>query len=157
MALKADIVDNVTSVMYLSNMAVEAGQCVFLKPTQSSGYASGQGINENAPEVVVTGTPSSGAAFVGLALSDMVAVDLTVPYYSRPLGTIQVTGDRLAILKDGEVWTNRVNGTPIPGSGAYPGTGSNLGTTGINSVPAAGTFLTSKTADGYCKVSVKVA
>lgn len=157
MALKGDIVDNVTTVMYLCGMAAEAGQCAFLKPTQASGYASGQGLNDNAPEVVVTGTPSSGAAFVGILRSTVLAINLATSYISRPRGTTQVTGDRVAILKDGEIWTNCVNGTPIPGSGAYPGTGSFLGTSGINSGAAVGTFLTAKTSDGYCKVSVKVA
>ncbi len=127
-------------------------------PSMAATRGVGQGINESAPDCIPgsNGTPATGTKVVGLFMDDFVDIDQTVQHRNF-FKTQQVLGENACLLKQGMLWTNRVNGTPLPGSGAYLGASGNLQTTQVNSIPAVGEFKTSKDTDGYVKVFVKLA
>jgi len=156
MALKSDREIHVTDISCTFNTPAEAGTLA-VRVTGAS-YASGQGINDSAPVASTggTGVPASGSRVIGLLLDYVVQIDPTRQHrnYQR---TEQLVGEPVAILKDGMVWTNKVTGTPAAGDPAYPGPGGTIQNSQANGLPQLGEFKTSKDADGYCKVYVKLA
>lgn len=178
MSLKADREIYITDILNVTDQASAAGQ-VLIYGTQPSGRGVGQGINESAPLVVPqgTGNPASGTRIAGLALQDVIDIysyglladgagatgltngigdPISQRYHRNWQKTEAVVGEPVALLKDGKVWTNRVNGTPAAGDPAYLGPNSNLQPTQVNSLPQVGKFDTAKDGDGYAKVTIKL-
>lgn len=157
MALKGDRAVYVTDISHVTNQASVAGAVMVLATGQTT-TASGQGINDQAGVIVPigTGAPASGTIVVGIALDPVSAVDETKGHRNWHTGE-QVVGEPLACLTDGWVFTNMISGTPTPGAPAYPAADAKLSPTQTNGIPAVGKFQTSKDADGYARVSVKIA
>lgn len=178
MALKPDREVYITDIDFTCDVEAEAGT-ILIYGTQPSGHAVGQGVNEAAPVATVpgTGTPASGTRIAGVLLSDvediyahaLLADGSTASGLAAGVGdpalvrqhrnahkTTQVVGENVPLLKDGKVWTNRVVGTPSAGDPAYLGASGKFSATQSNNLPQVGKFETSKDADGYAKVVVKL-
>ncbi len=92
----------------------------------------------------------------GLLLTKVESIDVNRQHRNWHNDS-QLVNENVLLLTDGFVWTNRINGTPVAGSGAYIGPSGNFHTTQLNSIPAVGKFETAKDSDGYARVSVKLA
>lgn len=180
MALKGDRAVYITNIGCVAPSGVEAGQVLVYQSPQDSGHAVGQGLNQQSPQAVPiagTGNPASGTRIIGMSLTDVeniysyalsadgspasgltagIGDPLKIRVHRNYQKTTQVVGENVAILTDGFVWTNRVNGTPAAGDPAYLGPLSNLQNTQVNSLPQVGKFDTSLDTDGYAKVTVKI-
>jgi hypothetical protein len=157
MALKGDRAVYVTDISHISEDDMEAGSLLVVKSSQPSGRGVGQGINDEAPvAVALTGAPPSGTSVAGVLLDGVVDID-PVRQHRNFQKTEQLVGEPVCLLKDGWVWTDKITGTPAAGDTAYLATGSTFGTSQTNAVPAVGKFITAKNADGFAKVSVKIA
>jgi len=178
MAIKADRVVTIDEISFIATQPAVAGQ-VAVYDTQTTGHGVGQGINGGEPQCapVGTGSPASGTKLAGVYLTDVVNIynyalladgagasglaqgigDPSLQRLHRNWQkTEQVVGENAYLLKDGKIWTNRVNGTPAAGDPAYVGANSNLQNTQVNAIPQVGKFETSKDTDGYAKVVIKI-
>lgn len=157
MALKGDRATYVEDIQHTCDAAAEAGQ-LLIKGTQPSGHAIGQGINDMNPVAtpVGTGNPASGAKVLGVLMTDVVSVD-TTRYHRNFHNNEQLVNEPVNLLRDGWVWTNRINGTPVADDIAYIGQSGNFATGQVNSIPAVGKFETAKDSNGYAKVVIKIA
>lgn len=153
MALKGNRYLVVTDISYFMDQVAERGGIACLK-TAGSGVA----LDQQAAEVEYAADPS-GKYPVGLLLDDMVDKNLTRTHLNFQKIEYQ-KGSKVALLRDGWVVTNMLEGTgvvPVGGSVAYVGY-SGLLTNDDNSEvnPAVGRFESSKDEDGYVKVYVKL-
>lgn len=179
MALKADREVYITDLKFTCDVAAEAGALLIYKSSQASGHAVGQGVNELAPQATLpgTGTPASGTKVAGAllcgveniydfalladgtpasGLSAGIGDPINVRTHRNWHKTTQVVGENVPLLKDGAFWTNQVVGTPAAGDPAYLGASGKFSGTQSNSIPQVGKFETSKDADGYAYVVVKL-
>jgi fructose-1,6-bisphosphatase/sedoheptulose 1,7-bisphosphatase-like protein len=149
MALKADRIELLTDVSFFMNTVAERGGVVSVGST-------GSGVSmDDANAVVAYASAVSGAKPLGVLLTDVVNLDLTRQHINWHKDEVQV-GGKVTLLRQGQVTTNMVTGSPSAGSDAYVGVSGLIGTSSTNSVKI-GQFLSSKDADGYAKVSVNIA
>ena len=148
MALKPDRIELLTDVSFFMNSTAERGgvACV------STG---GSGISmDDANAVVAYAATVSGSKPVGVLLNDVVNIDLTRQHINWHKDEVQL-GGKVTLLRNGQVTTNRVTGSPAAGVDAYVGVSGLIGTSSTNSVKI-GQFLSAVDADGYAKVSVNL-
>lgn len=151
MALKSDRIELLTDISFFMTTTAERGGVV-------SAVTSGSGVSmDDASAVVAYAAVASGAKPVGVLLNDVVDLDLTRQHINWHKDEVQV-GGKVTLLRNGQVTTNRlVSGiTPTAGTPAYVGASGLIGTSSTNAVQI-GSFLSSKDADGYAKVSVNIA
>ncbi|NBX98261.1 hypothetical protein EB118_22390 [bacterium] len=151
MALKPDRIELLTDISFFMNTTAERGGVV-------SAVTSGSGVSmDDASAVVSYAAAASGAKPVGVLLNDVVNIDLTRQHINWFKDEVQV-GSKVTVLRQGQVTTDRlVSGiTPTAGTPAYVGASGLIGTSSTNAVQI-GSFLSSKDADGYAKLSVNIA
>ena len=148
MALKPDRIELLTDVSFFMNTTAERGgvACVV---TGASGVAM-----DDATAVVAYAATVSGSKPIGVLLNDVVNIDLTRQHINWHKDEVQL-GGKVTLLRQGQVTTNKVTGSPAAGVDAYVGASGLVGTSSTNSVKI-GTFLSSVDADGYAKLSVNL-
>lgn len=148
MALKPDRIELLTDVSFFMNTTAERGGVV-------SVVTGGSGVSmDDAGAVVAYATNASGSAPVGVLLNDVVNLDLTRQHINWHKDEVQV-GGKVTLLRQGQVTTNKVTGSPAAGVDAYVGPSGLIGTSSTNAVKI-GQFLSTTDADGYAKVSVNI-
>jgi hypothetical protein len=153
MALKSDRIELLTDISFFMTTEADRGGVV-------CAVTSGSGVSmDDANAVVaynVAGT-GAGAKPVGVLLNDVRDYDLTRQHINWHKDEVQV-GGKVTLLRVGQVTTDMlVSGiAPVAGTPAYVGANGRIGTSSTNSVQI-GSFLSSKDADGYAKVSVNIA
>jgi len=149
MALKPHRVESYTDVSYFMNTTGTRGGIV-IHNTAGSGTALDDG---NAVVMYPTGVVS-GTKPAGLLLNDVVNLDLTRQHINWYRDEIQV-GGKVTLLRQGQVVTDLVTGSPTVGADAYYNAYGLLTTTSTNSVKV-GRFLSVKDADGFIKVDINI-
>lgn len=149
MALKPHRVESYTDVSNFINTASERGGIV-VHTSSGSGVAMDDALSLVA---YPTGTPS-GTKPAGLLLNDVVSYDLTRQHLNWYRDEIPV-GGKATVLRQGQVVTNMVAGSPAAGADAYYDGSGNLTTVSTNSVKV-GRFLGVIDADGYVKVDINI-
>jgi hypothetical protein len=148
MALKADRIEALSDISFFMNTVAERGGVV-------SVVTAGSGVSMDDANAVVRYAPTvSGSKPLGILLNDVVNYDLTRQHINWHKDEVQV-GGKVALLRQGQVTTNMVTGSPTAGADAYVGVSGLVGTTSTNSVKI-GQFLSSADADGYVKLSVNI-
>lgn len=149
MALKPDRVELLTDVsFFMSTTATRGGiACV---STGGSGVSMDDG---NA--VAAYAANASGAKPLGILLNDVVNLDLTRQHINWHKDEVQV-GGKVTLLRQGQVTTNLVAGTPAAGSDAYVANSGYISTSQAAGAVKIGQFLSATDADGYAKVSVNL-
>ena len=148
MALKPDRIELLTDISFFMNTIAERGgvACVV---TGGSGIAM-----DDANAVVSYAAVASGAKPVGVLLNDVVNIDLTRQHINWHRDEIQL-GGKVTLLRQGQVSTNRVTGSPSAGVDAYVGASGLIGTSSTNAVKI-GQFLSAVDSDGFAKLSVNI-
>lgn len=148
MALKPDRIELLTDISFFMNTIAERGgvACVV---TGGSGVAM-----DDASAVVSYAAVASGARPVGVLLNDVVNIDLTRQHINWYRDEVQL-GGKVTLLRQGQVSTNRVAGSPAAGVDAYVGASGLIGTSATNAVKI-GQFLSAVDSDGFAKLSVNI-
>lgn len=150
MALKSDRIELLTDVSFFMNTTATRGGVVSVNVA-----TSGLGVSmDDANAVVAYASVASGSLPVGILLNDVVNIDLTKQHINWHKDEVQV-GGKVTLLRNGQVTTNFLAGTPAAGAKAYVGANGNIGTSSTNAVQI-GQFLSATDADGYAKVSVNL-
>jgi hypothetical protein len=110
---------------------------------------------DDANAVVAYASNPSGAYPVGVLLNDVVDLDLTRQHINWHKDEVQ-KGGKVTILRNGQVTTSNIDGTPAAGQTAYVHSGGNVSATQESGAVAVGQFLSAKDSDGYAKVSINV-
>ena len=160
MALKPDRVELLTDVSYFMNNAtastIERGGVV-------SVVTSGSGVSMDDGNAVVAYSAVGQAALpVGILLNDVVNLDLTRQHINWHKDEVQ-KGSKVTLLRQGQVTTDMIATAAAPGvgSGVYIGASGLLttvavATSGVSNGISCGRFLSSKDADGFCKVDINI-
>lgn len=149
MALKPDRVELLTDISFFMNTTATRGGVV-------SAVTAGSGVSmDDANAVVAYATNPSGAKPIGVLLNDVVDLDLTRQHINWHKDEIQ-KGGKVTVLRQGQVTTNLVAGTPTAGADAYVAASGNISTTQAAGAVKIGQFLSAVDADGYAKVSVNL-
>lgn len=149
MALKGDRYELQTDISFFMDETASRG-IIVVHDTAGSGAAMDQAVNNVSVPTGVAGNPA------GLLLCDVVNKDLTTVHLNQHKDEVQV-GGKVVLLKKGYVLTNNVNGTPAGnGAKAYYQSGGILTETSGSGAVQVGRFLTTKDADGYCKVEINI-
>lgn len=118
---------------------------------------SGQAVDQGEAVVTYASNPS-GKIPLGVLMCDMVNKDLTQTHLNHHKNEVQ-KGGKVHVRTAGDIVTNMIypSQTPAGGSPAYAGPSGLFQTNYVNTAatPVAGTFLSSKDADGYVKVKIK--
>jgi hypothetical protein len=150
MALKSDRIELLTDVSFFMNTTATRGGVVSVNVA-----TSGVGVSmDDANAVVAYAAAASGSLPVGILLNDVVNIDLTKQHINWHKDEVQV-GGKVTLLRNGQVTTNFLAGTPAAGAKAYVGANGTIGTSSTNAVQI-GQFLSATDADGYAKVSVNL-
>jgi hypothetical protein len=150
MALKSDRIELLTDVSFFMNTTATRGGVVSVNVA-----TSGVGVSmDDANAVVAYAAAASGSLPVGILLNDVVNIDLTKQHINWHKDEVQV-GGKVTLLRNGQVTTNFLAGTPSAGAKAYVGANGTIGTSSTNAVQI-GQFLSATDADGYAKVSVNL-
>ena len=150
MALKSDRIELLTDVSFFMNTTATRGGVVSVNVA-----TSGLGVSmDDANAVVAYAAAASGSLPVGILLNDVVNIDLTKQHINWHKDEVQV-GGKVTLLRNGQVTTNFLAGTPAAGAKAYVGASGNISTSSTNAVEI-GQFLSATDADGYAKVSVNL-
>lgn len=150
MALKGDRIEFLSDISYFMNSVAERGGIVSLSGTGGSGAAMDQSAN-----LVAEVANPSGSKPVGVLLQDVVNIDLTRQHLNHFKNEVQ-KGGKVAVLRQGYVVTNKIQGTPTAGSPAYVGHSGLISATNVGSATVIGEFRSSKDQDGYAKVEVNL-
>jgi len=148
MALKSDRIELLTDISFFMNTTAERGGVASVV-TGASGVAM-----DDATAVVAYAAVASGAKPIGVLLNDVVNIDLTRQHINWHKDEVQL-GGKVTLLRQGQVTTNKVTGSPAAGTDAYVGVSGLIGTSTTNAVKI-GTFLSAVDADGYAKLSVNL-
>jgi len=150
MALKPHRIELLTDISFFMNTTAERGGVVSV-----STAGSGQALDD-ASAVVAYAVSGSGARPIGVLLNDVVNLDLTRQHINWHKDEVQL-GGKVSLLRQGQVTTNYIlpGAAPIAGLAAYVGVSGYIGTGVVNAVQI-GSFLSSKDADGYAKLSVNI-
>lgn len=149
MALKPHRVESYTDISYFMNTTGTRGGIV-VHNTAGSGTALDDG---SAVVMYPTGVVS-GTRPAGLLLNDVVNLDLTRQHINWYRDEVQV-GGKVTLLRQGQVVTDLVVGSPTVGADAYYDSVGRLTTTSTNSTKV-GRFLSVKDADGFIKVDINI-
>ena len=150
MALKSDRIELLTDVSFFMNTTATRGGVVSVNVA-----TSGLGVSmDDANAVVAYAAAASGSLPVGILLNDVVNIDLTKQHINWHKDEVQV-GGKVTLLRNGQVTTNFLAGTPAAGAKAYVGASGNISTSSTKAVEI-GQFLSATDADGYAKVSVNL-
>lgn len=148
MALKPDRIELLTDVSFFMNTTAERGGVV-------SVVTGGSGVSmDDAGAVVAYASVASGSKPVGVLLNDVVNIDLTRQHINWHKDEVQL-GGKVTLLRQGQVTTNKVTGSPAAGVDAYVGASGLVGTSSTNAVKI-GQFLSTTDSDGYAKLSVNI-
>ena len=148
MALKPDRIEAYTDISFFMNSTGERGAIVVH-------VSGGSGVSmDDANATVEYAANQSGTKPAGLLLNDVVSLDLTRQHINWHKDEVQI-GSKVTLLRQGQVTTNRVTGTPTIGADAYYTASGVLTTTSTNSTKV-GRFLSTKDADGYIKVDINI-
>jgi hypothetical protein len=149
MALKPDRVELLTDISFFMNTTATRGGVV-------SASSAGSGVSmDDANAVVAYAANPSGAKPIGVLLNDVVDLDLTRQHINWHKDEVQ-KGGKVTVLRQGQVTTNLVAGTPTAGADAYVAASGNISTTQAAGAVKIGQFLSAVDADGYAKVSVNL-
>lgn len=149
MALKPDRVELLTDISFFMNTTATRGGVV-------SASSTGSGVSmDDANAVVAYAANPSGAKPIGILLNDVVDLDLTRQHINWHKDEVQ-KGGKVTVLRQGQVTTNLVAGTPTAGADAYVAASGNISTTQAAGAVKIGQFLSAVDADGYAKVSVNL-
>jgi len=149
MALKPDRVELLTDVsFFMSTTATRGG--VVSAVTAGSGVAM-----DDANAVVAYAANPSGAKPIGVLLNDVVDIDLTRQHINWHKDEVQ-KGGKVTVLRQGQVTTNLVAGSPTAGADAYVAASGFISTSQAAGAVKIGQFLSATDADGYAKVSVNL-
>jgi hypothetical protein len=149
MALKPDRVELLTDISFFMNTTATRGGVVSASST-GSGVAM-----DDANAVVAYAANPSGAKPIGILLNDVVDLDLTRQHINWHKDEVQ-KGGKVTVLRQGQITTNLVAGTPTAGADAYVAASGNISTTQAAGAVKIGQFLSAVDADGYAKVSVNL-
>jgi len=148
MALKPDRIEAYTDISFFMDVIGERGGVVVH-------VSGGSGVSmDDANATVQYAANQSGTKPAGLLLNDVVNLDLTRQHINWHKDEVQV-GSKVTLLRQGQVTTNQVSGTPGVGVDAYYGASGVLTATSTNSIKV-GRFLSSKDSDGYIKVDINI-
>jgi hypothetical protein len=148
MALKPDRIEAYTDISFFMNATGERGGIV-VHATGGSGVSM-----DDANAVVEYATSQSGTKPAGLLLNDVVNLDLTRQHINWHKDEVQ-KGSKVTLLRQGQITTNVISGTPTIGQDAYYGADGKLTPTNSNSTKV-GRFLSIKDSDGYAKVDINI-
>jgi hypothetical protein len=149
MALKPDRIELLTDVSFFMNSTATRGGV-------ASVVTGGVGVSmDDATAVVAYAAVASGAKPVGLLLNDVVDLDLTRQHINWHKDEVQV-GGKVTLLRQGQVTTNLVAGTPAAGADAYVANNGVLSTVQAAGTVKVGQFLSAVDSNGYAKVSVNL-
>jgi hypothetical protein len=149
MALKPDRIELLTDVSFFMNSTATRGGV-------ASVVTGGVGVSmDDATAVVAYAAVASGAKPVGLLLNDVVDLDLTRQHINWHKDEVQV-GGKVTLLRQGQVTTNLVAGTPVAGADAYVANNGVLSTVQAAGTVKVGQFLSAVDSNGYAKVSVNL-
>ena len=147
MALKPDRIELLTDISFFMSTTGTRGGVVSI-----STASTGVGVSmDDADAVVAYASDPSGAYPVGVLLNDVVDLDLTRQHINWHKDEVQ-KGGKVTVLRNGQVTTNNIDGSPAPGQIAYVHSGGNLSATQLTGAVAVGQFLSAKDSDGYAKV-----
>ena len=156
MSLKADRYELQTDISFFCDEVTTRGGVVHHAATVGSGAAMDQGVNK----VVTVSAPDNSDWPVGILLNDVVDKDLTRTHLNQHKDEVQ-KGGKVTILRKGYVVTDKIEGTPTVGqwelwstAGAISGVSDATIESRENMV--IGKILSTKDADGYCKVEVNL-
>lgn len=157
MALKGDRNVFVSDVSFFMNEVATRGGIVCHGTTAGSGAA----MDDSAALVTYAADPS-GKFPIGLLLTDMVNIDQTRQKINPYKDEVQ-KGGKVNLMMEGFAVTNYITSgdTPTVGQTAYINASGYIGT-GVYANSAAtdhvavGRFLSTKDADGYAKVYIKL-
>jgi hypothetical protein len=150
MALKPHRIETLTDISFFMNTTAERGGIASVVTA-----GSGQSLDDALAVVGYVATVS-GTKPIGVLLNDVVNLDLTRQHINWHKDEMQV-GGKVTLLRQGQVTTNSLlpGTTPTAGTPAYVGASGLIGTSSTNAVQI-GSFLSSKDADGYAKLSVNI-
>lgn len=149
MALKPDRIELLTDVSFFMNSTATRGGV-------ASVVTGGVGVSmDDATAVVAYAAVASGAKPVGVLLNDVVDLDLTRQHINWHKDEVQL-GGKVTLLRQGQVTTNLVAGTPVAGADAYVANNGVLSTTQAAGSVKVGQFLSAVDSNGYAKVSVNL-
>lgn len=151
MALKPDRVELLTDVSFFMNTTAVRGG-VASAVVSSSGVGASM---DDANAVVAYQASASGAKPIGILLNDVVDLDLTRQHINWHKDEVQV-GGKVTLLRQGQVTTNLVSGTPSAGADAYVANSGYISTTQASGAVKIGQFLSAVDANGFAKVSVNL-
>lgn len=151
MALKPDRVELLTDVSFFMNTTASRGGVVSAVVT-SSGVGTSM---DDANAVVAYQANASGAKPIGVLLNDVVDLDLTRQHINWHRDEVQV-GGKVTLLRQGQVTTNLVAGTPSAGADAYVANSGYISTAQATGAVKIGQFLSAVDANGFAKVSVNL-
>jgi hypothetical protein len=149
MALKPDRVESQVDISFFMNTSETRGGVATLS-TGGSGVAM-----DDSAAVVSYAATASGKVPMGVLLNDVVDIDLTRQHINYHKDEVSV-GSKVALLRAGQVTTNSIDGTPTAGDKAYVGVSGLITDTAAAGAYQVGTFLSSKDADNYAKVSINI-
>jgi hypothetical protein len=147
MALKPDRVEHLTDISFFMNTTAERGGVV-------SFVSGGVGVSMDDADAVVDYLEACSGSPAGVLLNDVVNYDLTRQHLNYHKDEVQV-GGKVTLLRIGQVSTDLIDGDPVAGDAAYVGP-SGLVSLDCEGAVKIGTFLSSKDADGFAKVSVNI-
>jgi hypothetical protein len=149
MALKPDRIELLTDVSFFMNSTATRGGV-------ASVVTGGTGVSmDDATAVVAYAAVASGAKPVGVLLNDVVDLDLTRQHINWHKDEVQV-GGKVTLLRQGQVTTNLVAGSPAAGADAYVANNGVISTTQASGAVKVGQFLSAVDSNGYAKVSVNL-
>jgi hypothetical protein len=149
MALKPDRIEQLTDISFFMNTVAERGGVVSAVTT-----GSGVAMDSSAAVVAYAANPS-GAKPLGVLLNDVVNIDLTRQHINWHKDEMQL-GGKVTLLRNGQVTTNLVAGSPTAGADAYVAASGYISTVQATGAVKIGQFLSATDTDGYAKVSVNL-
>ena len=150
MALKSDRVELLTDISFFMNTIEQRGGVVTAVGSGGAGASM-----DDADAVVAYAADPSGALPIGILVNDVVDLDLTRQHINWHKDEVQL-GGKVTVLRQGQVNTNLVEGTPAAGADAYVAASGYISTTQATGAVKIGQFLSAEDGDGYAKVSVNL-
>lgn len=161
MALKPDreyneITDITNFWLASDSTAREKGGCASVV-TQGSGVAMGQNIADE-PNVVDYETSVSSSTIPKGILLQNIAISMGTRDFPNFENLEIRPGDKCTLVSHGWVVTDMIypDDTPAVGGKSWLGQSGLLSTSQINTGPSVGRFLTTKDADGFCRVQIDI-
>ena len=150
MALKSDRVELLTDISFFMNTAEERGGVVTAVGSGGTGASM-----DDADAVVAYAADPSGALPIGILVNDVVNLDLTRQHINWHKDEVQL-GGKVTVLRQGQVTTDLVEGTPTAGADAYVAASGYISTTQATGAAKIGQFLSAEDSEGFAKVSVNL-